>query len=299
MNWESSIENFKNFLRLERGLSQNSINSYEYDLNLFKSYLKSNSINISPLECDSETIKRYLYSELSTKKTRSMARGISALKSYYNYLVFENLIKMSPLSDIDTPKLEKKLPEVLTENEILKIINSIENNHPFSIRNRAIIEVLYGTGIRVSELIDIKLSNIFFEEKILKVKGKGDKERFVPIGNVASNSIKIYLEERINNKIEPKYSDVLFLNRYGRQLTRAMIFKIIKDLCEISGIEKKISPHTLRHSFATHMLKNGADLRSIQLILGHENINTTEIYTHLDKFHLEEVLKKYHPRSKN
>ena len=299
MNWESSIENFKNFLRLERGLSQNSINSYEYDLNLFKSYLKSNSINISPLECDSETIKRYLYSELSTKKTRSMARGISALKSYYNYLVFENLIKISPLSDIDTPKLEKKLPEVLTENEILKIINSIDNNHPFSIRNRAIIEVLYGTGIRVSELIDIKLSNIFFEEKILKVKGKGDKERFVPIGNVASNSIKIYLEERINNKIEPKYSDVLFLNRYGRQLTRAMIFKIIKDLCEISGIEKKISPHTLRHSFATHMLKNGADLRSIQLILGHENINTTEIYTHLDKFHLEEVLKKYHPRSKN
>jgi len=299
MNWESSIENFKNFLRLERGLSQNSINSYEYDLNLFKNYLKSNSINISPLECNSETIKRYLYSELSTKKTRSMARGISALKSYYNYLVFENLIKISPLSDIDTPKLEKKLPEVLTENEILKIINSIENNHPFSIRNRAIIEVLYGTGIRVSELIDIKLSNIFFEEKILKVKGKGDKERFVPIGNVASNSIKIYLEERINNKIEPKYSDVLFLNRYGRQLTRAMIFKIIKDLCEISGIEKKISPHTLRHSFATHMLKNGADLRSIQLILGHENINTTEIYTHLDKFHLEEVLKKYHPRSKN
>lgn len=299
MNWESSIENFKNFLRLERGLSQNSINSYEYDLNRFKSYLKSNSINISPLECDSETIKRYLYSELSTKKTRSMARGISALKSYYNYLVFENLIKISPLSDIDTPKLEKKLPEVLTENEILKIINSIDDNHPFSIRNRAIIEVLYGTGIRVSELIDIKLSNLFFEEKILKVKGKGDKERFVPIGNVASNSIKIYLEERINNKIEPKYSDVLFLNRYGRQLTRAMIFKIIKDLCEISGIEKKISPHTLRHSFATHMLKNGADLRSIQLILGHENINTTEIYTHLDKFHLEEVLKKYHPRSKN
>jgi integrase/recombinase XerD len=228
-----------------------------------------------------------------------VARGISALKSYYNYLVFENLIKMSPLSDIDTPKLEKKLPEVLTENEILKIINSIDDNHPFSIRNRAIIEVLYGTGIRVSELIDIKLSNLFFEEKILKVKGKGDKERFVPIGNVASNSIKIYLEERINNKIEPKYSDVLFLNRYGRQLTRAMIFKIIKDLCEISGIEKKISPHTLRHSFATHMLKNGADLRSIQLILGHENINTTEIYTHLDKFHLEEVLKKYHPRSKN
>ncbi|MEK9755655.1 MAG: site-specific tyrosine recombinase XerD [Bacteroidota bacterium] len=298
MNWESSIENFKNFLRLERGLSQNSINSYEYDLNLFKNYLKSNRINISPLECNSETIKRYLYSNLSKKKTRSMARGISALKSYYNYLVFENLIKISPLSDIDTPKLEKKLPEVLTENEIFKIINSIDDNHPFSKRNRAIIEVLYGTGIRVSELIDIKLSNIFFDEKILKVKGKGDKERFVPIGNVASNSIRTYLEERVNNKIEPKYSDILFLNRYGRQLTRAMIFKIIKDLCKISGIEKKISPHTLRHSFATHMLKNGADLRSIQLILGHENITTTEIYTHLDKFHLEEVLKKYHPRSK-
>jgi len=297
MNWESSIENFKNFLKLERGLSQNSIYSYEYDLNLFKDYLKLNNMDISPLDCDSETIKRYLYANLSLKKTRSMARGISALKSYFNYLVFENLIKTSPLSDIDTPKLEKKLPEVLTENEIIKIINSIDENHSFSVRNRAIVEVLYGTGIRVSELIDIKLSNIFFDDKIIKVKGKGDKERFVPLGKIASNSIMKYLKERLKNKIDPKFSDILFLNKYGRQLTRAMIFKIIKDLCEISGIEKKISPHTLRHSFATHMLKNGADLRSIQLILGHENITTTEIYTHLDKFHLEEVLKKYHPRS--
>ena len=298
MDWESSFEDFKNYLKLERGLSINSIKSYEYDLNLFKNYIESNHILETPINCKSDTLKYYLYNYLSNKKSRTQARGISALKSYFNYLIFEGHIQKSPISDIESPKLEKKLPEVLTEREIIKLIESFDLNDNFGQRNRTIIEVLYGTGIRVSELINLKLSNIFFKENIIKILGKGNKERFVPLGNIASNEINKYLKIRNRNIINSKFSDILFLNRYGRGLTRSMIFKIISDSYKKVGLDKKISPHTLRHSFATHLLKNGADLRTIQLILGHESITTTEIYTHLDTYHLEEVLKKYHPRSK-
>lgn len=298
MNWDSSFKNFKNYLKLERGLSDNSIKSYDFDLILFKKFLDLNQIKDTPLNCKSETIKNYLYKNLSDKKSRSQARSISALKSFFNYLVFEGLIKDSPISNIEAPKLERKLPEVLTEDEINQLIKSVNLNHVFGQRNKTIIEVLYGTGIRVSELVNLKLSNIFFRESILKVNGKGDKERFVPLGKIASTEIKTYLNIRDRMKIDSKNTDILFINRYGRKLTRSMIFKIIKDASKSIELEKKISPHTLRHSFATHLLKNGADLRTIQLILGHESITTTEIYTHLDTFHLEEVLKKYHPRGK-
>lgn len=298
MNWDSSFKNFKNYLKLERGLSDNSIKSYDFDLILFKKFLDLNQIKDTPLNCKSETIKNYLYKNLSDKKSRSQARSISALKSFFNYLVFEGLIKDSPISNIEAPKLERKLPEVLTEDEINQLIKSVDLNHVFGQRNKTIIEVLYGTGIRVSELVNLKLSNIFFKESILKVNGKGDKERFVPLGKIASTEIKTYINIRDRMKIDSKNTDILFINRYGRKLTRSMIFKIIKDASKSIGLEKKISPHTLRHSFATHLLKNGADLRTIQLILGHESITTTEIYTHLDTFHLEEVLKKYHPRGK-
>ena len=298
MDWDSSFEDFKNYLRLERGLSINSIKSYEYDLNLFRNYIDSNNISETPISCKSNTLKDYLYNNLSNKKSRSQARSISALKSYFNYLIFEGHIQKSPISDIESPKLDKKLPEVLTETEISKLIESYDLNDNFGQRNRTIIEVLYGTGIRVSELINLKLSNIFFKENIMKITGKGNKERFVPIGNIASDEIKKYLKIRNKNIIDSKFSDIVFLNRYGRGLTRSMIFKIISDSYKRVGLNKKISPHTLRHSFATHLLKNGADLRTIQLILGHESITTTEIYTHLDTYHLEEVLKKYHPRSK-
>ena len=298
MDWDSSFEDFKNYLKLERGLSINSIKSYEYDLNLFRNYIKSNHISETPINCKSDTLKDYLYNNLSNKKSRSQARSISALKSYFNYLIFEGHIQKSPISDIESPKLDKKLPEVLTEKEISKLIESYDLNDNFGQRNRTIIEVLYGTGIRVSELINLKLSNIFFKENIMKILGKGNKERFVPLGNIASNEIKEYLKIRNKNIIDTKFSDVVFLNRYGRGLTRSMIFKIISDCYKKIGLNKKISPHTLRNSFATHLLKNGADLRTIQLILGHESITTTEIYTHLDTYHLEEVLKKYHPRSK-
>ena len=296
MDWESSFEDFKNYLKLERGLSINSIKSYEYDLNLFKNYIESNHILKTPINCKSDTLKDYLYNYLSNKKSRSQARGISALKSYFNYLIFEGHIQKSPMSDIESPKLEKKLPEVLTETEIIKLIESFDLNDNFGQRNRTIIEVLYGTGIRVSELINLKLSNIFFKENIMKITGKGNKERFVPIGNIASSEIKVYLKIRNKNIIDSKFSDIVFLNRYGRGLTRSMIFKIISDSYKRVGLDKKISPHTLRHSFATHLLKNGADLRTIQLILGHESITTTEIYTHLDINDLDDVLKKFHPR---
>ena len=296
MNWDTSIENFKNYLKLERGLSMNSIESYEFDLIQFKNFIIKNSINESPKKCSSSTVKRYLYKNFSNKKSRSQARSISALKSFFNYLLFEGEIHSSPLNDIESPKIENKLPEVLTEDEIKRLISSINLDSEFGQRNKTIIEVLYGTGIRVSELIELKLSNIFFKENILKVTGKGNKERFVPLGKIASIEIKKYLNDRDKLKINSKFSDILFLNRYGRQLTRSMIFKVINDSSKNAEIDKKISPHTLRHSYATHLLKNGADLRTIQLILGHESITTTEIYTHLDTFHLEDVLKKYHPR---
>ena len=296
MNWDSGFENFKNYLKLERGLSDNSIKSYDYDLILFKKFLITNKINDTPLNCKPETIKNYLYKSFSDKKSISQARSISAIKSFFNYLIFEGYIKDSPISNIESPKQEKKLPKVLTEEEIKKLINSIDLNHDFGQRNKTIIEILYGTGIRVSELINLKLSNIFFKENIIKVIGKGNKERFVPLGEIASNELKIYINNRNRMKIDSKSSDILFLNRYGRGLTRSMIFKIISDASKRVGLDKKISPHTLRHSFATHLIKNGADLRTIQMILGHESITTTEIYTHLDTLHLEEVLKKYHPR---
>ena len=296
MNWDTSIENFKNYLKLERGLSMNSIESYEFDLIQFKNFIIENSINESPKKCSSSTVKRYLYKNFSNKKSRSQARSISALKSFFNYLLFEGEIHSSPINDIESPKIENKLPEVLTEDEIKRLISSVNLDSEFGQRNKTIIEVLYGTGIRVSELIELKLSNIFFKENILKVTGKGNKERFVPLGKIALIEIKKYLNNRDKLKINSKFSDILFLNRYGRQLTRSMIFKIINDSSKNAEIDKKISPHTLRHSYATHLLKNGADLRTIQLILGHESITTTEIYTHLDTFHLEDVLKKYHPR---
>ena len=296
MNWDTCFENFKNYLKLERGLSDNSIKSYYYDLVLFKNFLVANKVNDTPFNCKSETIKNYLYKSFSDKKSRSQARSISAIKSFFNYLIFEGYIKESPIANIEAPKQEKKLPVVLTEDEIKNLINSFDLNHGFGQRNKTIIEILYGTGIRVSELVNLKLSNIFFKENIIKVIGKGNKERFVPLGEIASDEMKIYINDRNQLKIDSKSSDVLFLNRYGRRLTRSMIFKIISDASKRIGLDKKISPHTLRHSFATHLIKNGADLRTIQLILGHESITTTEIYTHLDTLHLEEVLKKYHPR---
>ena len=294
-----AIKDYKSYLKIERGLSLNSIVSYENDIISLKNYILDNKIKESPIECTPHTVNSFIYNSSKKNSPRSQARKISGLKSFFKFLVFEEYIKSSPMSNIESPKLGRKLPDILNVEEISQMISSINIKEKFGQRNKTIIEILYGTGIRVSELIELKISNIFFKENLIRVLGKGDKERFVPIGLKAKKSIIDYINNvREHQKIEESSNDILVLSKYGKKITRHMIFTLIKNISKKSGITKKISPHTFRHSFASHLLKNGADLRTIQLILGHENITTTEIYTHLDSKHLLNVMKKYHPRSK-
>ena len=297
MDWNQAIEEYKSYLKIERGLSMNSISSYENDVISLKDYLLNNKVKESPTECSPETINSFIYNSSKNNSSRSQARKISGLKSFFKFLVFEGYLKTSPMSNIDSPKLGRKLPDILNVEEISKMINSIDEKENFGQRNKTIIEILYGTGIRVSELIELRISNIFFKENIIRVLGKGEKERFVPLGIKAKKSINDYINtKRSLQKVEESSNDILILSKYGKKLTRHMIFTLIRNISKNCGINKKISPHTFRHSFASHLLKNGADLRSIQLILGHENITTTEIYTHLDSKHLLTIMKKYHPR---
>ena len=297
MDWNQAIKDYKSYLKIERGLSLNSIVSYENDIISLKNYILDNKIKESPIECTPDTLNSFIYNSSKKNSPRSQARKISGLKSFFKFLVFEEYIKSSPMSNIESPKLGRKLPDILNVEEISQMISSINIKEKFGQRNKTIIEILYGTGIRVSELIELKISNIFFKENLIRVLGKGDKERFVPIGLKAKKSIIDYINNnRKYQKIEESSNDILILSKYGKKITRHMIFTLIKNISKQSGITKKISPHTFRHSFASHLLKNGADLRTIQLILGHENITTTEIYTHLDSKHLLNVMKKYHPR---
>ena len=299
MDWNQAIKDYKSYLKIERGLSLNSIVSYENDILSLKNYILDNKIKESPIECAPDTVNSFIYNSSKKNSPRSQARKISGLKSFFKFLVFEGYLKSSPMSNIESPKLGRKLPDILNVEEISQMISSINIKEKFGQRNKTIIEILYGTGIRVSELIELKISNIFFKENLIRVLGKGDKERFVPIGLKAKKSIIDYINNnRKYQKIEESSNDILILSKYGKKITRHMIFTLIKNISKKSGITKKISPHTFRHSFASHLLKNGADLRTIQLILGHENITTTEIYTHLDSKHLLNVMKKYHPRSK-
>ena len=299
MDWNQAIKDYKSYLKIERGLSLNSIVSYENDIISLKNYILDNKIKESPIECTPDTLNSFIYNSSKKNSPRSQARKISGLKSFFKFLVFEGYLKSSPMSNIESPKLGRKLPDILNVEEISQMISSINIKEKFGQRNKTIIEILYGTGIRVSELIELKISNIFFKENLIRVLGKGDKERFVPIGLKAKKSIIDYINnDRKCQKIEESSNDILILSKYGKKITRHMIFTLIKNISKKSGITKKISPHTFRHSFASHLLKNGADLRTIQLILGHENITTTEIYTHLDSKHLLNVMKKYHPRSK-
>jgi integrase/recombinase XerD len=298
LDWNQAIKDYKSYLKIERGLSLNSIVSYENDTLSLKNYILDNKIKESPIECTPDTVNSFIYNSSKKNSPRSQARKISGLKSFFKFLVFEGYLKSSPMSNIESPKLGRKLPDILNVEEISQMISSINIKEKFGQRNKTIIEILYGTGIRVSELIELKISNIFFKENLIRVLGKGDKERFVPIGLKAKKSIIDYINnDRKYQKIEESSNDILILSRYGKKITRHMIFTLIKNISKKSGITKKISPHTFRHSFASHLLKNGADLRTIQLILGHENITTTEIYTHLDSKHLLNVMKKYHPRS--
>ncbi len=284
-------------MRIERGLSKNTIENYSFDVERLCLFLDKNQIQVSPVKITEETIQQFIYSVSKQVNARSQARIISGLKSFFNYLVFEDYRTDNPLELIETPKTGRKLPDTLSVEEIDTLINAIDLSSNEGERNRAILETLYGCGLRVSELVSLKISDLFFDEGFVKITGKGNKQRFVPIGNLTQKYIELYKESVRNHvPIKKGFEDMLFLNRRGSQLTRAMIFTIIKDLAAKINLNKTISPHTLRHSFATHLLENGADLRSIQLMLGHESITTTEIYVHLDRKFLTEVMNTYHPR---
>ncbi|GAA4304370.1 site-specific tyrosine recombinase XerD [Aestuariibaculum suncheonense] len=297
MKWENALKDYQLYLKIERGLSQNSIDNYTLDIRKLIKYLEAHNDTISPVDIKTESIQQFIYETAKNVNARSQSRLISGLRSFFSYLVFEDYRETNPLDLIESPKIGRKLPDTLSEEEIDKLIAAIDLSKPEGERNRAILETLYGCGLRVSELISLKLSDLFFDEGFIKVTGKGDKQRFVPIVEVTQKYINIYRKEIRNHlPVQPGHEDTLFLNRRGKQLTRAMIFTIIKQLAEKIGLKKSISPHTFRHSFATHLLQNDADLRSIQLMLGHESITTTEIYVHLDKSHLTKVVEKYHPR---
>lgn len=297
MKWQNALKDYQLYLKIERGLSDNSISNYSFDVKKLINYLEDNNITISPISINKETIQQFIYTIAKTVNARSQSRVISGLKGFFNYLVFEDYRETNPLDTIDSPKIGRKLPDTLSESEINQLINAIDLSKPQGERNRAILELLYGCGLRVSELTHLKISDLFFEEGFIKVTGKGDKQRFVPIIDATKKYINIYRKEIRNHlTILPKYNDTLFLNRRGKQLTRAMIFTIIKQLAAKINLDKTISPHTFRHSFATHLLENGADLRAIQLMLGHESITTTEIYMHVDKSHLKNVINTFHPR---
>ncbi len=297
MNWKQATKDFQNYLRIERGLSQNSIYNYTLDINKLAKWLEENKMEISPINISQETLQQFIYSIAKIINPRSQSRIISGLKGFFNYLVFEEYRKTNPLELIESPKIGRKLPDILSIEEIDTLISNIDLSTAQGERNRSIIETLYGCGLRVSELINLKISDLFFDEGFIKVTGKGNKQRFVPIGTLTIKYMELYRKEiRVHQKINPLAKDTLYLNRRGNSLTRAMIFHIVKELTEKSGIQKNISPHTFRHSFATHLLENGADLRAIQQMLGHESITTTEIYTHIDKSHLAKIMNSFHPR---
>lgn len=297
MNWTQAIQDHGHYLKLERGLSKNTLENYTRDIEKLRDFLMDRNIPSDPLRIDMETVQAFIYELAKTVNARSQARTISGLKSFFSYLVMENYRKDNPMDLIEAPKLGKRLPDTLSEAEIDALIAAIDLAQPQGERNRAILETLYGCGLRVSELLQLKLSDLFFEEGFIKVTGKGSKDRFVPIAGMTQKYITIYKENiRVHLPVQKGFEDTLFLNRRGKQLTRAMIFTIIRQLAERIGLQKNIGPHTFRHSFATHLLQNGADLRAIQQMLGHESITTTEVYMHVDRSHLTRVMNEFHPR---
>lgn len=296
--WDKLIKNFKNYLKIERNLSKNTITSYLFDLQKLNIFLQENNFSSNPSHIKESTLKKFVYKISKEIKPSSQARIISGIKRFFDFLILENILNENPLQNIETPKIGSKLPTTLTVKEIDKLIDSIDIKSKNKIRNKAIIEILYSCGLRVSELITLKVSDLYFNESIIKVTGKGNKERFVPISKGAIKYIEKYLNEiRIFQKIKKGSEDTLFLNERGSGLSRVMIYIILNDLKIKAEINKKIGPHTLRHSFATHLLENGADLITIQNMLGHENIVTTERYLHVNRKHLVESISKYHPRN--
>ena len=298
MKWNDALKDFALYLKIERGMSVHTVNNYTFDVQKLVQYLEANDMTLSPLQITTEDIQGFIYEMAKELNPRTQSRLISGLRSFYDYLIFENYCNSNPLEGIEAPKIGRKLPDTLSVQDIDRIVGAVDLSSPQGERNRAIIETLYSCGLRVSELTELKISDLFFEEGFIKVTGKGNKQRFVPIGPLTQKYINLYKDHvRVQMKIEPSFNDTLFLNRRGKQLSRAMICTIVKNLGAKAGIQKNISPHTFRHSFATHLLENGADLRAIQMMLGHESITTTEIYMHVDKSHLKEAMLKFHPRA--
>ena len=299
MTWDEKIKDFENFLRFERNFSDNTLDAYLRDIKKLKEYAESELDGIGPDVISYENLQEYIF-KLSKQKfsERSQARWISSMKAFFKYLAEDEVREDNPSLLLEGPKLGLYLPDTLSLTDINKIINAIELGTDIGKRNHCIVEVLYGCGLRVSELIDIKISNINFKENYIKVKGKGNKVRFVPLADFTADLLQNYIKEvRSNNKINKKYEDILFLNSRGTSMSRVIVFLIIKELTDKAGVSKKISPHTFRHSFATHLLQNGVDLRYIQEMLGHTSITTTEVYTHLKTEELRDVILNYHPRN--
>lgn len=301
MDWESAISDFVTYLRLEKSLSDNSIEAYRHDvMKLYKYLIATDQSEITPEKITIEHLHEFLYwinhDENEKINERSQARIISGIKNFFAYLQLDDIINIDPTDLLQAPKIPKKLPVYLSIEEIDKLINAVDVTKDEGHRNRAIIETLYSCGLRVSELVNLRIHNLHFKEGFIRIVGKGDKERLVPISDKAIREINNYMQWRCHLTIPEGEQDYLFLNRRGKHMTRNMVFLIIKDVAARVGLSKNISPHTFRHSFATHMVNAGADLRSVQEMLGHESILTTEIYTHLDKQHLHDTIMLYHPR---
>lgn len=298
MNWQTSIKDYENYLRLERRLASNSIAAYTQDVEKLVKYLEAKKIETNPSTIEKDIIFQFIYAMASLVSQRTQARITSGLRSFFEFIIFEKYRKDNPTSLLETPRLGRKLPDTLSTNEIDLIIAQIDLSQSLGERNRTMLETLYGCGLRVSELINLKISDLFFDEGFIRVLGKGSKQRYVPIHIQNQRYIEVYMQQiRNTGKIKKKSEDILFLNNRGSKLSRNMVFLIIQGLSQKAGITKTISPHTFRHSFATHLLENGADLVSIQEMLGHESITTTEIYMHLDRKFLGEAIRKYHPRA--
>lgn len=299
MAWDIYMQEYENYLRLERALSQNSVQAYVQDVEKLKRFVDLKALEISPLQVTIVELQDFIeFINEMGMSAFSQARIISGLKSFYRFLLYANEIENDPTNLLEAPKLGRKLPDTLSIEEIDRILAEIDHAKPEGQRNRAMLETLYSSGLRVSELIGLKKANVLWEVGFLRVVGKGNKERLVPIGREALKYIKIYEQEiRSHLDIQYGFEGTLFLNRRGAQLTRQMVFMIIKKLVTLAGIEKTISPHTFRHSFATHLIEGGADLRAVQEMLGHESITTTEIYTHLDRDYLRQVVQEFHPRA--
>ncbi|KAB2859563.1 MAG: site-specific tyrosine recombinase XerD [Flavobacteriales bacterium] len=301
MNWNSILKGFKAYLQLERSLSENSVDAYLRDIIKLKQFCELQGISVQPEKLTQQQLEQFIsfVSEYGLS-ARTQARILSGIKAFYKYLSIEDIIDENPTELLEAPKIGRKLPDVLSIEEINELISAIDLSKPEGERNKAILETMYSCGLRVSELINLKLSNLVFNEGFIHVVGKGSKERIVPIGSIAIKHINIYIQSVRNHQqnITKSSEDILFLNRRGAKLTRVMIFTIIKQLCKKAGINKSISPHTLRHSFATHLVEGGADLRAVQEMLGHESITTTEIYTHLDRDYLRQAILDFHPRAK-